>query len=276
MSDPVGPASEPLPGAPTGPTSAVPDAEPSSLDPPGASDTCPICLARPIPTWPTRTRPAYRLYGVPVCSSCADGLIARRTVAYLVDAGLSWTLFYFVVLVTMIVTRRPTVSYGAVHLGLSLLLTLLFPFKDGLRGRSPGKWLTDLQVVDERTLQPIGLAQAYVRNLPILGLYLLPTAGFAATILGDGGLLTFGGLATALGLALLGGSASAGPRWGDRLAHTKVIRKSLRHRIPFDLRGVVCTQCAYDLQGNVSGICPECGRPVRDPAALPADIAASR
>ena len=36
-------------------------------------------------------------------------------------------------------------------------------------------------------------------------------------------------------------------------------------------RGGICQECAYDLTGNVSGVCPECGTkvPFRGPVAAP-------
>ena len=31
----------------------------------------------------------------------------------------------------------------------------------------------------------------------------------------------------------------------------------------------LCLKCGYDLTGNVSGICPECGTPANKPDSLP-------
>ena len=39
------------------------------------------------------------------------------------------------------------------------------------------------------------------------------------------------------------------------------------HRQRRRLRTGLCIQCGYNLTGNESGICPECGRPTRPPAA---------
>ena len=38
------------------------------------------------------------------------------------------------------------------------------------------------------------------------------------------------------------------------------------HRHRRCLRTGLCIQCGYNLTGNESGICPECGRPIRPPA----------
>lgn len=39
---------------------------------------------------------------------------------------------------------------------------------------------------------------------------------------------------------------------------------SLRHGWPAPLRGC-CPGCGYNLTGNVSGICPECGKAIESP-----------
>ncbi|HUN82210.1 MAG TPA: hypothetical protein VMV81_11955, partial [Phycisphaerae bacterium] len=36
--------------------------------------------------------------------------------------------------------------------------------------------------------------------------------------------------------------------------------------VVWQLSGTHCVQCGYDLTGNTSGTCPECGRVMRDPA----------
>jgi hypothetical protein len=38
-----------------------------------------------------------------------------------------------------------------------------------------------------------------------------------------------------------------------------------RHRIPVGH----CRNCGYDLTGNVSGVCPECGTPVKGEGKTP-------
>jgi len=42
-----------------------------------------------------------------------------------------------------------------------------------------------------------------------------------------------------------------------------VVYKHVRPRLPANC----CTRCSYDLTGNVSGICPECGTPTTIPRA---------
>ncbi len=45
-----------------------------------------------------------------------------------------------------------------------------------------------------------------------------------------------------------------------------LIFKSLRWET-FEYDGSYCLECNYNLTGNVSGICPECGRPVANASA---------
>ena len=49
-------------------------------------------------------------------------------------------------------------------------------------------------------------------------------------------------------------------------AGTMVVWRKHAHRLPFDPRGILCMECGYNLTGNVSGRCPECG------TMIPADF----
>jgi hypothetical protein len=44
---------------------------------------------------------------------------------------------------------------------------------------------------------------------------------------------------------------------------------TLVHRNPRELPSHICSTCGYDLTGNVSGVCPECGTAVQARADLP-------
>ena len=46
---------------------------------------------------------------------------------------------------------------------------------------------------------------------------------------------------------------------GDRFARTRVIWKQYARSPVFGGDGMLCHSCGYDLTGNESGICPECG-----------------
>jgi len=67
---------------------------------------------------------------------------------------------------------------------------------------------------------------------------------------------------------------ASGPRTGDRYARTMVIWRKFRSRPPFDPTSTACIACGYDLTGDVSGRCPECGRDFAPQAAASPPIAA--
>jgi uncharacterized RDD family membrane protein YckC len=111
-------------------------------------------------------------------------------------------------------------------------LPMLFCLKDGFRGRSLGKLLFGVVVVDRISHEPIGFAASFKRNLctivPVLPL-------------------------------IVAFQLIRGHRLGEKWANTRVIWKKYAHRRVFDDRGFRCQRCGYDLTGNVSGRCPECG-----------------
>jgi len=114
--------------------------------------------------------------------------------------------------------------------------------KDGFGGRSPGKALMGARVIDAETREPIGFLRSLKRNLVLM----IPYVGV-------------------IGVAL---TMMKGRRWGDRWAKTQVVWYKYEYRIPFDLRGILCTTCGYNLTGNVSGRCPECGTMIQKNDAL--------
>lgn len=60
----------------------------------------------------------------------------------------------------------------------------------------------------------------------------------------------------------IGASVLPGTRIGDGIARTKVIWRKHAHSPVFQPDRSRCAKCAYDLRGNVSQVCPECGMPV--------------
>jgi len=211
---------------------------------------CPIC-SRPLPKyWNFKA-----LYGVRVCKKCRNSLAYRRHAAYLVDnliiSLLEQGIMLLLVMLPASPGNAPLLHLGAILSSIGYYVMLLA--RDGISGQSPGKALFGIQVVDAYSREPIGLGRSLKRNLPLL----IPLIGVVVIIL----------------------TMAKGQRWGDRWANTMVIRKRYRHRVPYVLPGPYCRSCGYNLTGNISGRCPECGIEVppewmagADEATTPAGI----
>jgi uncharacterized RDD family membrane protein YckC len=179
------------------------------------------------------------LYGVRVCSKCRNGFANRRQAAYLVDGLL------YVVAVEMIVFLVASVAMASAasadfefsRIASSVLSWVVFPLvftlKDAFNGRSAGKMLFGVRVVDIETRQPITALQSVKRNLVLM----IPYVG------------VIGGAITMM----------RGQRWGEKWAGTMVVWNKRAFRVPFARDGRFCRSCGYDLTGNTSGRCPECG-----------------
>jgi uncharacterized RDD family membrane protein YckC len=211
-------------------------------------DQCPLCARKLSARWLKKPIPRNSINGVVVCAKCRNGFANRRQAAYLIDALLwlpvSAGIAYGVSSVAISVTNQTDPS--AVNMGFLMVnimvgwivLPLIFTFKDSFAGKSPGRALCGVRVVDRDTLEPIGPLQSLQRNLILL----FPYIGFVAVVL----------------------TMMKGTRWGDGWANTVVIWDKHRHKPPFDPRGILCLRCGYNLTGNVSGVCPECGCPISD------------
>ncbi len=182
----------------------------------------------------TPSRKAPYLNNFRVCRRCHNGFISRRQGAYLIDFLLWYVLF--VCWINLSEDLIPENILASINSAVYFALCGLFILKDGICGFSPGKWLAGLRVVDFASGRPIGFMQSVKRNLPLL----IPVIG-------------------AVGIFL---DLMNGRRWGDRWAGTLVIIRRHAQKLPFVRFGTVCPKCDYDLTGNVSGICPECGRAV--------------
>jgi len=149
------------------------------------------------------------LYGVSVCRSCYYKLANRRQMAFFVDI-LIWRVVQTIIAMPLIVAlMRRGVPHGNVQIlatGILCLLLLVFFFKDGFGGYSPGKALLGLRVVDQSTGEPATFLASFKRNL-ILIVPIVP-------------------LLVAIRLC-------KGHRWGDRWANTKVIWKKHEDKAPF-------------------------------------------
>jgi uncharacterized RDD family membrane protein YckC len=188
------------------------------------------------------------LYDAPVCRRCRWGFAGRRHVAFVID-WLIWQLAVIVVAVALIllaaVWQLPReVVEMLMMAGAFVIAPLMLFMKDGFRGLSPGKAVCGLRVIRTATGRPAGFVDSLQRNL-VLCVPLMP-------------------LVLAFGL-------TAGPRIGDRWAGTSVIRrKDAGHPVFTGLPAADCTRCRYDLTGNSTGICSECGTPVVQPVMRPA------
>lgn len=214
--------------------------------------TCPICGAEKKDRFFK-----LKLYGVPVCKKCLYRFANRRQIGWFLDALLLYVMSVIFGMVIGLVfpemfSASSTAATDAFWVVFGWVLApFLFTFKDGFRGHSPGKWLMGVQAVGAATQEPISFGPSVKRNLVTMIPFVPLLMAFQLT---------------------------KGFRWGDRWAETKVIWKKYRHEVPFDTRGILCHACGYNLTGNVSGRCPECGQDipsVQNPTELPLEDAAA-
>lgn len=205
---------------------------------------CPLCARSLKDKWLSKPLPAKSIHGIVVCAKCRNGFATRRQAAYIVDAvllTLVTNVIAFGLLLVEPVTPGSTVQlwsgvFAAQMVIGWLIAPLIFTCKDGFSGKSPGRMLCRVTVVDRTTREPIGFRQSFKRNLILMVPY--------------------------LGIIWIALTMMKGRRVGDEWANTEVIWDKHRHKLPFDPRGILCLGCSYDLTGNVSGVCPECGTPV--------------
>jgi len=208
---------------------------------PGWHNRCPLCDGRILGGLPLPFIHRRFLYGERVCERCWRSFLARRFVGFLLD-WLALTLLGAGIELAMpeVDLLNPGADLPS-WTGL-LVMTLIFSFKDGIVGVSPGRWLLGTRVIDRSTLRPSGPMHSFKRNFLIaLPLVVFPFLGYA--------LVAF----------LAYDIYQDGYRLWDGWANTRVVWRKHAHKPPFAPRGNLCLRCGYDLTGNVSGICPECG-----------------
>ncbi|MEM7228031.1 MAG: RDD family protein, partial [Planctomycetota bacterium] len=205
---------------------------------------CPLCQKTK-----TMRRTPKRLYGTPVCRKCYYRFASRRQLAYLVD----WIAFYiasFMIGITLVIMfealQMAWSTQNAILLSLDwvILPLMLFLPKDGIYGYSPGKFICRVRVVHRETFNPIGPIASLKRNLILL--------------------IPFSPLVVAFLL-------QKGYRVGDGWAKSKVIWLKYQSH-PVFTGGLTCEQCEYDLTGNTTGMCPECGTTFTPPLAPPVAV----
>lgn len=205
------------------------------------TSACPICL-KPI----DRPHKCKTLYGVIVCNRCRNGFANRRQMAYIFDAVLYTLLLQAITYLTFGFSGKIDNVLAQVLFAMVgyLVLPFLFTFKDAFAGWSPGKWICGIRVVDAVTREPIPPIKSMQRNLVLM----IPYVG------------VIGGLVTMM----------KGQRWGDGWANTMVTWCKYSFREPFARAGRYCRGCGYDLTGNVSGRCSECGMDIAANPTTPA------
>lgn len=154
-----------------------------------STQPCPLCSRE------DQMPQGEMLYGHLICERCFRDFANRRQLAYLIDFGLWCVVFLLFLLIAALFKIK--LNWGEI-LGFGCVWLLMFAFKDGFGGQSPGKALLGLQVIHEESGKPIGMAGSFKRNLPIL-IPLLPI--------------------------FLGLDLCKGHRVGDAWSHSKVIWK---------------------------------------------------
>ena len=193
---------------------------------------CPLCR---------KPRPMHRskpLYGTSVCRRCVHNFASRRQLAYVLDwilfKPLAWALGIVFTSAIMQMQLGPDAAAAASLAFAMVAVPVLFFCKDGMRGRSPGKLICGLVTVDRETLRPIGPVRSLKRNL-ILFVPFMPVV---------------------VAFMLL-----KGYRLGDGWARTRVVPAGRKRHHPVFTGSAACQKCFFDLTGNTSGVCPECGTP---------------
>lgn len=190
---------------------------------------CPLCYA------PTNLRDAADLDGTSVCARCHRAYFLRRVAAFHIDLIVfgALSLGLCTVLGPSLDLSRTTSEVIAF-----VLIQPLLALRDSIQGVSPGKLLTGLQAIDKRMHAPVGPGGSLRRNWP----YLLP------------------GVWPVLANMFAFEVFYHGRRTWERESHTRVIWLAHAHQPPFSMHETECPHCGYDLTGNISGRCPECGQ----------------
>jgi len=97
-----------------------------------------------------------------------DRLIVRRALAFLVDRGVSLLIALSAALASRALARAGTPRAALALFVLGLLLSTAYSYaRDAIGGRSVGRRLLRLRVVDRETRLPIGALRSLKRELPL-------------------------------------------------------------------------------------------------------------
>ncbi len=140
------------------------------------------------------------MYGQPVCYACSSSFWKRRAIAHVVDNFVFDFVLPLVLL--FVLTRIPALELSFDLLfALCLALYIALQLIRGSNGLSPGKRITQLEVIDVRTGKEAGIIPTLKRNVALF----VPFAALAAVF-----------------------QVKKGPRFGDGWAHTRVVFKKYR------------------------------------------------
>ncbi|MHB0956896.1 MAG: RDD family protein [Pirellulaceae bacterium] len=124
---------------------------------------CPLC---------GRTKglkPKYLLYGHVVCRKCRTAFANRRQLAWIIDifAMRVVQILVAIALATAVSWAGMLDEDAQVGVGIAALsiYMVLIATKDGFHGRSLGRAITGVRVVDQDTNEPIGFGKSILRNL---------------------------------------------------------------------------------------------------------------
>lgn len=139
---------------------------------------CPVCHTH------TDGKPLRLIYDGYACRKCRNSLINRRALAWILDMIFLWIATYllgfnlgFVLAVGG--ARIDADSAAAFGMLVGLIFSIFYLTKDGwIGGKSLGKGICGLKVVDRASLQPIGMGASFKRNLPLM----IPFVPFVAAI----------------------------------------------------------------------------------------------
>lgn len=145
---------------------------------------CPLCDKS------APRREAELLYDHKVCRRCSASFTNRRAGAWIADRAL------FIGVASLCLAVLTPVDATAAQAAFMVIGWAAFPFRDGFRGRSPGKALFGLHVVSERD----GEAIDWVRSLGRHFIFFVPFTTIIAAF-----------------------QISQGKRIGDGLANTRVV-----------------------------------------------------
>jgi len=159
-----------------------------------------------------------KIYEQQVCSLCFNKFLNRRQLSYLIDGFVYTVPLAGIIFLAARSLKNLNLSDWkvlAILGAIQIVIGFLFAFKDGFNGYSPGKFCTDLQVLDEISGRPIPFGKSLKRNW-VLVIATVPVVGTLA------GLVFFIKIARQIG---------NGYRVGDRYAKTRVIWKKYQ-RLP--------------------------------------------